>query len=133
MRPMRGMRWAWLGLLLLLQGCSAIKLGYNQVPTLGYWWLDSQISLEESQQPQVREALVQLQRWHREQELPVYAALLLRLQGLAMQDVQAQQVCEVWSDAGNAVDRLMAQAARQAASIAQQLQPRQLRHLVRQW
>ncbi len=133
MRPMRGMRWAWLGLLLLLQGCSAIKLGYNQVPTLGYWWLDSQISLEESQQPQVREALVQLQRWHREQELPVYAALLLRLQGLAMQDVQAQQVCEVWSDAGNAVDRLMAQAARQAAPIAQQLQPRQLRHLVRQW
>ena len=116
-----------------LQGCSAIKLGYNQAPTLGYWWLDSQISLEESQQPQVREALAQLHRWHREQELPVYAGLLVKLQGLATRDVEAQQVCEVWTEAASAVDRLMAQAARQAAPIALQLQPQQLRHLARQW
>lgn len=117
----------------LLQGCSAIKLGYNQIPTLGYWWLDSQISLEDSQQTQVKEALGQLQRWHREQELPVYAGLLVRLQGLAAKDVEPQQVCELWSEATSAVDRLMAQAARQAAPIALQLQPRQLRHLARQW
>ncbi len=120
-------------LLMLLQGCSAIKLGYNQIPTLGYWWLDSQISFEDSQQPQVREALGQLHRWHREQELPVYAGLLARLQGLATRDVEPQQVCEVWSEAASAVDRLMAQAARQAAPLAMQLQPRQLRHLARQW
>lgn len=117
----------------MLQGCSAIKLGYNQAPTLGYWWLDSQISLEDSQQPQVKEALNQLHRWHREQELPVYAGLLVKLQGLATRDVEAQQVCEVWSEAASAVDRLMAQAARQAAPIAVQLQPQQLRHLARQW
>ncbi len=130
---MKAFHWLALLPLLLLQGCSAIKLGYNQAPTLGYWWLDSQISLEDNQQPQVREALGQLHRWHREQELPVYAALLVKLQGLATRDVEAQQVCDVWSDAASAVDRLMAQAARQAAPIAVQLQPQQLRHLARQW
>lgn len=130
---MKAFHWLALLALLLLQGCSAIKLGYNQAPTLGYWWLDSQISLEDNQQPQVREALGQLHRWHREQELPVYAALLVKLQGLATRDVEAQQVCDVWSDAASAVDRLMAQAARQAAPIAVQLQPQQLRHLARQW
>lgn len=120
-------------LLLLLQGCSAIKLGYNQMPTLGYWWLDSQLALEDGQQAPTREALNQLHRWHREHELPVYAAWLGKLQGLAVRDVEPQQVCEVWSEAASALDRLMAQAVRQAAPIAVQLQPAQLRHLVRQW
>jgi hypothetical protein len=50
-----------------------------------------------------------------------------------MRDVEPQQVCEVWSEAASAVDRLIAQAARQAAPLAMQLQPRQLRHLARQW
>lgn len=125
----------WLTVLsvVLLQGCSAIKLGYNQMPTLGYWWLDSQLALEQDQQPQVREALAQLQRWHREQELPVYASVLGKLQSLAGQEVQARQVCDIWSEAHQALDRLMEQAVRQAAPIALQLQPRQIRHLVRQW
>jgi hypothetical protein len=29
--------------LLVLQGCSAIKLGYQQLPTLSYWWLDNTV------------------------------------------------------------------------------------------
>jgi hypothetical protein len=34
---------------LALQGCSAIKLGYQQLPTLSYWWLDSAISFNSEQ------------------------------------------------------------------------------------
>jgi hypothetical protein len=118
-------------LLLALQGCSALKLGYNQAPTLGQWWLDSLLALEAPQSAQTRDALQQWQRWHRSQELPTYADLLERLQVLALKDVDAAQVCEVGAQAQEALDRLMTQGARWAAPVAVQLQPRQLRHLAR--
>ncbi len=118
---------------LLLQGCSAIKLGYNQAPTLGYWWLDGQLSLDSAQSGQAKEALQQLQRWHRTNELNAYADLLVRLQAMSANDVDAQQVCDVWSQVNDGMDRLMAQAIRLATPIAMQLQPRQLRHLARHW
>ena len=37
--------------LLLLQACSAIKLGYQQLPTLSYWWLDNTVSFSGTQTP----------------------------------------------------------------------------------
>lgn len=126
-------RWYLLCMLVLLQGCSAVKLGYNQLPTLGHWWLDSQLSLSSAQSDDVRHALQQLQRWHRQNELGGYADLLGRLQGLGAGDVQAEQVCDVWSQVEGGLDRLMEQAMVQAAPIALQLQPRQLRHLARHW
>lgn len=117
--------------LLLLQGCSAIKLGYNQMPTLGYWWLDSQLSFESAQAEPVREALRQLQRWHRSNELTLYADLLQNLQALSQEDTDARQVCTVWAQAETATQRLAAQAIVLATPVAMQLQPRQLRHLLR--
>lgn len=118
---------------LVLQGCSAIKFGYNQAPSLGYWWLDSQLSFGSGQSDQVRDALTQLQRWHREKELGTYTELLVKLQAMSTGDVDAQQVCDVWSQVNDGMDRLMLQAIRLATPVAQQLQPRQLRHLVRHW
>ena len=126
-------RWCLLCMLVLLQGCSAVKLGYNQLPTLGHWWLDSQLSLSSAQSDDVRNALQQLQRWHRQNELGGYADLLGRLQGLGSGDVQAEQVCDVWSQVEGGLDRLMEKAVVQAVPIALQLQPRQLRHLARHW
>lgn len=117
--------------LLLLQGCSAIKLGYNQMPTLGYWWLDSQLSFDSTQAEPVREALRQLQRWHRSNELTLYADLLQNLQVLSQEDTDAQQVCTVWAQVEVATQRLAAQAIVLATPVVMQLQPRQLRHLLR--
>lgn len=120
-------------LILLLQGCSAIKLGYNQAPTIGSWWLNSQFSFDDPQSEQVRDALQQLHRWHRQKELPIYADLLQKMQAMSASDVDAQQVCEVWTEVNSAVDRMLAQSIRLAAPVALQLQPRQLRQLARSW
>lgn len=120
-------------LLVLLQGCSAVKLGYNQMPALSYWWLDGQLSFKGEQSDQVKEALQQLQQWHREQELPRYAELLQKLQEMSTRDVDAQQVCALWTQVDDGLNRLMAQSMRLAAPIALQLQRRQLHHLVRHW
>ncbi len=123
--------WGLLLSALLLQACSAVKLGYNQLPTLGYWWLDSQLSFSNAQSDQVREALQQLQRWHRVNELTAYADMLQRLQVLSSGDTDAEQVCTVWNQVEARIGRLAMQSTELAAPIAVQLQPRQLRHLVR--
>jgi hypothetical protein len=46
--------------LLALQGCSAIKVGYQQLPALSYWWLDSTVSFNSEQSVRTKEALEQL-------------------------------------------------------------------------
>jgi hypothetical protein len=124
---------ATLLLALLLQGCSSLQLAYRQSPTLADWWLDSQLSFDSTQSPQVREALQQLQLWHRERELGASADMLRKLQTLGSNDTDAHQVCEVWSQIEERMDQTMAQAIRLATPIALQLQPRQLRHLLRHW
>ena len=45
---------------LLLQGCSTVKLAYNQVPHLAYWQLNSYLGLSETQTERVRDELVKL-------------------------------------------------------------------------
>ena len=133
---MRG-RWWGRGLLLLLlallQACSAVQIGYRQAPNLGYWWLDSQLNLRSEQAEPVREALQQLQRWHREHELPRYAELLAQAQSLSTREVDTGQVCKVWTQVNDGLQRLAVQSVRQLAPLALQLQPQQLRHLARHW
>jgi len=119
--------------LLLLPACSAIKLGYQQLPTLSYWWLDSTISFSGNQTPAAKEAIDKLYQWHRREELPSYAALLQRTAELSAGPVQPEQLCRVIDEVQTRLDTLMRQAVVQAAPVAMALGPRQLSHLARQW
>jgi len=40
-----------------LSGCSAIKLGYNQLPEISSWWLDNYINFTDTQATQAKQAL----------------------------------------------------------------------------
>jgi hypothetical protein len=126
---------AWLTVLalLLLQGCSAIKLGYQQLPTLSYWWLDSTVSFSSAQTPSAKQALENLYQWHRSEELPAYAELLQRAQVLSAGPIQTEQVCRVWTDVQTRLDTVMREAVVQAAPVAMALGPRQLSHMARRW
>lgn len=117
--------------LLLLQGCSAIKLGYQQLPTLSYWWLDSAISFNDPQADRAKEALGNVHRWHRSQELATYTDLLQRTIELGPSDLQASQVCSTWAEVQAKIDRSMRVVIAQAVPVAQLLGPRQLSHLAR--
>lgn len=130
-RPALMGRWLLPMLLLLLQGCSTVKLAYQQLPTLSYWWLDSQLSFSDSQTPKVKEALDNLQRWHRQQELPLYAQLLARSAQIGQDNIQPQDVCALWSEGQARADRLIQEALRQAAPVVATLNARQLNHLAR--
>lgn len=124
-------RWCLVWAMLWLQGCSAVKLGYQQLPTLSYWWLDSQLSFSDSQTPRIKESLDQLHRWHRQQELPLYANLLQRAAQSSQGVIQAQDVCALWTEGQARADRLAQEALRQTAPVLVSLTPRQLNHLSR--
>lgn len=120
-------------LLVLLAGCSAVQTGYNNAPTLLYWWLDGYIDFEDAQDRPVRDSLEALQTWHRRQELPAYAALLQRLQQQAPEAVTPEQVCAHLAQARVHLQGLGEQGAEGLARLAPTLQAGQLRHLARQF
>ena len=119
--------------LLLVSGCSAIRIGYEQTPSLLYWWLDKHVDFNSTQTPAVRQALDDLQRWHRKQALPAYADLLSRMARTAEQDVTAQQACSLMDEIENQLDQLAQESIALTAPIVAGLQAPQREHLARYW
>lgn len=122
-----------LALGLALAGCSAIKLAYNNLPEVSYWWLDRYVDFTEGQSLQVREELSRLQRWHRSQELGRYADLLRRAEQLAGSEVTAAQACALVDEGRARVQALADQARPALASIAASVQAPQLSQLARRY
>ena len=79
----------------LLAACSSVRLAYNNLPSLSYWWLDGYVDFDGAQTPRVREDLAQLLEWHRTTELPKVAGLLKKAEALAPGDVTPAQACEL--------------------------------------
>ncbi|MEO8121592.1 MAG: DUF6279 family lipoprotein [Rhodoferax sp.] len=120
-------------LALLLSGCSTVKLGYNNAPELGYWWLDSYLDFNDRQSVQVRADLAALQAWHRQTELPLYVSTLRQLQRMAPSDVTPAQVCEVSAGFRARFQALLDQAEPALLALASTLHAEQLDHLARQF
>lgn len=118
-----------LTLLLALSGCSAVKLGYANAPSLTYWWLNDYVEFSDAQTPKVRDALDRLHQWHRSTELPRYAELLRQMESLVNTDITAEQVCSLASDIRNRYNALTVQAAPDIAAIAMTFTAEQIMHL----
>ncbi|MFM1948235.1 MAG: hypothetical protein RL706_256 [Pseudomonadota bacterium] len=116
-----------------LSGCSAIKLGYNQLPEISSWWLDNYANFTDTQAAQTKQALKKLQAWHRKEELPLIADLLGQAQSMAPHSISPQQACEVWGKMEKRIEAVALESSRLATPIVLQLTPRQLRHLEKQW
>lgn len=85
--------------LMLLTGCSAVKLTYGQAPTLAYWWLDGYVDISHEQAPRVRSALDEFFAWHRATQLGDYAGLLAGAQRQAVDNITPAQVCRLIDEA----------------------------------
>lgn len=123
-----------IGLLLAvsLSACSAVKLGYNNAPELGYWWLDSYLDFNDPQTLKVRTDLAALQAWHRRSELPAYVGTLEKLQHLAPSNVTSAQVCAVFADLMPRIRAIADQAESTISAIAPTLKTAQIDYLSRQ-
>lgn len=61
---------------LLLQSCSAVRLGYGNADSLARWWLDQYVDMSPAQDALARERLAGVFSWHRKTQLPDYVAVL---------------------------------------------------------
>lgn len=102
-------------LTLALGGCSVARLGYNNAPSLTYYWLDAYFDFDGPQTLAMREKLQAMQDWHRKEELPQVAELLKNLQPSANQTVAPEQVCKLY---GFVVERALAPVNYMAAALA---------------
>jgi Family of unknown function (DUF6279) len=114
---------------LALAGCSAVRFGYEQAPSLTYWWLDGQLDFSSEQTPRVRDTLERLQRWHRRHELRPYADLLARAASLAEGTVTTEQACQLTQEVQESLNVFMRETLRLAAPVAVTIDQRQIRHL----
>lgn len=116
-----------------LAGCSAIKLAYNNLPEVAYWWLDGYVDFSGAQTPRAKDDLTALVAWHREIELPKIIAVLQKAEALASGDITPAQACELVADIRT---RLLAAAERAeppGASLAVTLTEAQLQTLERKY
>ncbi|MEJ7928593.1 DUF6279 family lipoprotein [Ramlibacter sp. AN1015] len=116
---------------LMLSGCSALKLGYNTLPELAYWWLDRSLAFNDEQRPRVREDLAALHRWHRSAELPRFIDVLARLEQLAPGELTPTQACSVVDEVRLRLAALRRQAEPLLAATGATLGEQQLAHLAR--
>ncbi len=113
----------------MLQSCSAIKLAYNNLPELSYWWVDGYADLNEAQTLQLRADLARLHDWHRANELGKIADLLQQVQRMAPQDTSPEDVCGLYSDIRQRLDAVALQAEPAATAMVQTLTATQLKHI----
>jgi Family of unknown function (DUF6279) len=118
-----------IAVLALMQGCSAIKLAYNNAPEFSYWWLDGYVDFNESQTLKVRAELARLQQWHRTDELPKIAGLIQKGQRLAETDMAAGAVCALFAETRARFDAATAQAEPTAVALAMSLTPEQIANI----
>lgn len=131
------MRWfsiirgALLPLLLMgaLAGCSAVRLGYNNAPSLLYYWLDGYADFDDAQTTAVRSHLQSLHEWHRKDELPRIADLLKTLQGLADQEVSPDTLCRLYAPLQERIQAPAMRVTEAVASVAATVTPAQLSHM----
>ena len=117
----------------ILTGCSAVRLGYNKLPEIASWWLDSYIDFSDTQGPQAKVALQKLQAWHRKEELPAIAELLVQAQTLAPQNITPEQACKIWEGAQVRIESFIQESSRLASPEVSQLSAKQFKHLEKEW
>jgi hypothetical protein len=121
------------GLLALLSGCSALRIGYGTAPDLAYWWIDSYVDFNDMQTPRARDALAQWFAWHRRTQLPDYAAQLARAQTEVLGDTSAARACEWQAELTKRAYTAFDRAAPAVAELALTITPPQLLHIERRY
>lgn len=119
-----------LGLVLalgLLGGCNALRLGYNNGPTLAWWWLDGYADFSAEQAPAAKQAVDRWFDWHRGSQLPAYAALLVAAQAEVLEPTTPEAACQ-WQDrVRGALEPALQRGLQEAAELVPLLSEAQLR------
>jgi hypothetical protein len=114
---------------LLLAGCSAVRIGYSQLPEISYWWIDSWIDTADTQSARLRRELDELFQWHRSTELPQYALGLQKMQKLAPGPISPEQACAEFNAVRERFNALTTRAESAVLWLAPSLSAAQIEHM----
>ena len=116
-------------LVVTLSACSTIRFGYDKLPFLAGWELDRYLDLNGEQEKLVDRRLRAIQAWHRQTQLPKYAALLKQVEEQVDDSISVQRVAGWRNEALATWPALVDQLAPAVAELAVTLTPAQLGHL----
>ncbi len=111
---------------LILQGCSAVRLGYGNADSLARWWIDQYLDLSPEQDALSRERLAKLFAWHRKTQLPDYVALLRQGKTFAAGQPTANDALALSDNIIRRVRVLAEQATPDVADLMATLTPAQI-------
>jgi len=111
---------------LILQGCSALRLGYGNADSLARWWIDQYLDLSPEQEALTRERLARLFIWHRKTQLPDYVVLLRQGKALAAGQPTANDALALGDGIILRVRVLAEQATPDVADLVATLTPAQI-------
>jgi hypothetical protein len=116
-------------LVLLLAGCSSVRLGYGNGPLLAWWWLDGYVDFSRETAPLAQQGIERWFEWHRATQLPVYADLLAAAAQDMLEPVTAAQACRWQGRLTDALTPALDRAVEIAADLVPTLGEAQLRHI----
>jgi uncharacterized protein DUF6279 len=125
--------WIICACLLLLTGCSAVRLAYNQAPHLMYWWLNSYVDFDTEQGERARDALADWFAWHRATQLSDYAGLLAAAQQQVVRDVTPGEVCQWADELRKRIETGYEHGVPAMADMVRTLKPQQLQRVERRY
>lgn len=120
---------AIIGVLLLLTGCNALRLAYNNGPLVTWWWLDGYLDIGSEQAPRAKAAIDAWFEANRGAQLPEIASLLAVAGNEVLEPTTPGQVCRWQRVLRERVDPAVQRALQQAADIVPGLGEAQWRHL----
>src|SRR5262245_24811133 len=117
----------------VVSGCAMVQTVYSHLDTYAAYKADEYFALDPQQKHDFRVRFDRLHDWHRQQQLPEYAAFLTQVKGRLQKQPTREDV--VWiADGLKSRYRIMVRrASPDAAALLATIRPEQLKPLQRQW
>jgi len=113
-------------MLVVVAGCSSLRLAYNNGDTVLYWWLNAYVDLDRDQKGWVREDIDKLFDWHRKTQLKDYVEILRKGQKQVQGNPTQADLMADYSEIKSRTQSLLLKAAPDLADLARSLKPEQV-------
>jgi len=114
--------------LLLIGGCSMVRLGYSHLDSIATWMAHDYFDLTSEQRDAFARRFDRLHQWHRYDQLPEYARFLEDMQKRAQRGLQPADMLWLIDGFRQRYAKIAAHAAADAADLLATLSPAQIEH-----
>ena len=113
-------------MLVVMAGCSGLRLAYNNGDTVLYWWLNAYVDLDRDQKGWVRDDIGKLFDWHRKTQLKDYVEILHTAQKQLQGNITQADLLADYGEIKHRTQTLLLKAAPDLAELARSLKPEQI-------